>query len=206
LGYGPFHAPANGVQENKMNRILGAFAVLAAGLFVAVPVAAQGYRDRYADDGYFDVARVVDVQPLYETVSQPVSSRECWREPVTYRTADRYYGPRDKTPAVLGGIIGGLIGNQVGHGRERDLATIAGVALGAAAAHDSQKRNGGYYQAGRTVRTSEERCSVRTDYREDRQLVGYDVTYDYQGRIGHVQTDFDPGDSIRVRIDVQAIP
>ena len=94
-----------------MNRILGAFAVLAAGLFVAVPVAAQGYRDRYADDGYFDVARVVDVQPLYETVSQPLSSRECWREPVTYRTADRYYGPRDKTPAVLGGIIGGLIGS-----------------------------------------------------------------------------------------------
>ncbi|MCB1560227.1 MAG: glycine zipper 2TM domain-containing protein [Xanthomonadales bacterium] len=189
-----------------MQRILGLSALLIVALLLALPVQAQRYDERYQDSGYYDVARVVDVQPLHETISQPVSSRECWREPVQYRTADRYYGPRDKTPAVLGGIIGGLIGNQIGHGRDRDIATIAGVALGAAAAHDAQRRNGGYYQRGRTVRTSQERCAVRTDYRDQQQLVGYDVTYDYQGRIGHVQTDFDPGDTIRVRIDVQAIP
>ena len=187
-----------------MNRFLVALAILVASALP--PAAAQGHGDRYTDDGFYDVARVVDVQPIYETFSQPVSSRECWREPVEYRTADRYYGPRDKTPAVLGGIIGGLIGNQIGHGRDRDIATIAGVALGAAAAHDAQKRNGGYYQRGNVVRSSQERCAVRTDYREDRRFAGYDVTYDYQGRIGHVRTDFDPGDTIRVRIDVQAIP
>lgn len=189
-----------------MNPIPGVFAIVLASSVLAAPVAAQGYRDRHVDAGYFDVARVVEVQPIYETISQPVSSRECWREPVIYRTADRYYGPYDKTPAVLGGIIGGLIGNQFGHGSGRDAATIAGVALGAAVARDEQRRNDGYYQRGHTVRTSQERCVVRTDYREDRQFMGYDVTYDYQGRIGHVRTDFDPGDTIRVRIDVQALP
>ena len=133
-----------------MNRILGAFAVLAAGLFVAVPVAAQVIVTAMPTTVIFDVARVVDVQRLRNRLAAAFLAGML-AQPVTYRTADRYYGPRDKTPAVLGDHR--RPDRQPGRPWARTRSRHdCWVALGAAAAHDSQKRNGGYYQAGRTVR------------------------------------------------------
>lgn len=42
--------------------------------------------------------------------------------------------------AVAGGVVGGLLGNQVGGGNGRTLATVAGVAGGALAGHEVEKR------------------------------------------------------------------
>lgn len=185
-----------------------------SGLLMAGAAHSQGYYDdggydqqaygaSNSGDGFYDVARVVRVDPIYDRVAQPVSRRECWQEPVQYRTVSRSH---DRTPSVVGGIIGGLIGNQFGHGRGRDAATIAGVALGASIARDEQRRHGRYYRDERVVYGSQQRCTVRTDYRSDERLSGYDVTYDYQGQIGRVRTDFDPGETIRVRVSVDALP
>lgn len=40
---------------------------------------------------------------------------------------------------VAGGVLGGVLGNQVGGGRGRDLATVAGAAGGAYAGHQTEK-------------------------------------------------------------------
>lgn len=42
--------------------------------------------------------------------------------------------------AIAGGVVGGVLGHQVGGGRGRDLATVAGVAGGALAGHEIEKR------------------------------------------------------------------
>jgi outer membrane lipoprotein SlyB len=42
--------------------------------------------------------------------------------------------------AVAGGVAGGLLGNQIGNGRGNTLATIAGVAGGALAGNEVEKR------------------------------------------------------------------
>jgi outer membrane lipoprotein SlyB len=42
--------------------------------------------------------------------------------------------------AVAGGVVGGLLGNQVGGGNGRTLATVAGVAGGALAGNEVEKR------------------------------------------------------------------
>ena len=42
--------------------------------------------------------------------------------------------------AVAGGVVGGLLGNQVGGGSGRTLATVAGVAGGALAGNEVEKR------------------------------------------------------------------
>jgi outer membrane lipoprotein SlyB len=42
--------------------------------------------------------------------------------------------------AVAGGVAGGLLGHQVGEGRGKDVATIAGVAGGAYAGHTIEKK------------------------------------------------------------------
>lgn len=41
--------------------------------------------------------------------------------------------------AVIGGIAGGVLGHQIGGGRGRDVATVAGAAGGAFAGHQVEK-------------------------------------------------------------------
>lgn len=41
--------------------------------------------------------------------------------------------------AVAGGVVGGLLGNQIGGGRGKTVATVAGVAGGAYAGHQVEK-------------------------------------------------------------------
>ena len=96
-----------------------------------------------------------------------------------------------------------LIGNQFGSGSGRAAATAAGFALGASVAHDNEYRR--YYNsAPRYERTvTERRCAVRENYRSERQLIGYDVTYDYNGTIGRTFSERQPGTEIRVRVAVE---
>ncbi len=42
--------------------------------------------------------------------------------------------------AIAGGVVGGVLGNQVGGGSGRQIATVAGVAGGALAGHEIEKR------------------------------------------------------------------
>lgn len=43
--------------------------------------------------------------------------------------------------AVIGGVVGGVLGHQVGEGRGKDVATVAGVVGGAMAGHQIEKSN-----------------------------------------------------------------
>ena len=112
----------------------------------------------------------------------------------------------DAGATVLGALIGGALGNTVGHGDGRKAATIAGAVIGGAIAHDASHR-GRYRDAGgRYVQDYEERCDTRTEYRQQERVVGYDVAYDYNGRVYRTRTDHHPGDTIRVAVQVSAIP
>jgi uncharacterized protein YcfJ len=137
----------------------------------------------------YDMARVVSVDPIIEYVDEPVSRDVCWQEPVE-RYEPRYRHERrsrdDRAGAtVLGAIIGGALGNTVGRGDGRRAATNVG---------------------GRYVRDVAERCETRTEYRSQERVVGYDVAYDYHGRVYRTRTDHHPGDRIRVAVQVSAIP
>ena len=158
----------------------------------------------------YDMARVVSVDPIIEYVDEPVSRDVCWQEPVE-RYEPRYRHERrsrdDRAGAtVLGAIIGGALGNTVGRGDGRRAATIAGAVIGGAIAHDASHRGRYRDVGGRYVRDVEERCETRTEYRSQERVVGYDVAYDYHGRVYRARTDHHPGDRIRVAVQVSAIP
>lgn len=155
----------------------------------------------------YDFARVLDARPVYERVAVGEPERVCWEEPVTYVEPSRYaHGPRRDAPEVLGGIIGGVIGNQFGSGSGRAAATVAGVALGSAVARDAERERYHQAYAPRYERTiHERRCEVRERVREERRIVGYEVSYDYQGSIGHLFSERHPGTEIRVRISVEPV-
>ena len=43
--------------------------------------------------------------------------------------------------AIAGGVLGGVLGHQVGNGRGKDVATVAGVAGGAYVGHQVEKKS-----------------------------------------------------------------
>ncbi|MGE0811419.1 MAG: glycine zipper 2TM domain-containing protein [Immundisolibacter sp.] len=154
--------------------------------------AAAGYRgDR---DRYYVDARVTHVEPLYHTVRVEEPRRECWDEDV-YVERPAY---RSHTGTILGGIVGGVLGHELGGHHHHGIATAAGTVLGASIGRDLSRRryaDDGYY-------SRRERCEVRPTYTTEQRIDGYRVTYVYAGREHETITDYEPGDVIRVRVDV----
>lgn len=150
--------------------------------------------DRYGD---YDYARVVNVEPLRRRVriSEPV--RECWDD-VAYES-DGPLSSRHVGGTLLGGLIGGVVGNQIGGGRGRDAARVAGALIGGAIGNNvSHQRQRDYYGNERTV----ERCETRYRDSWDERIDGYRVTYEYAGREYTTRMPYDPGDRVRIRVDV----
>ncbi len=180
--------------------------------------------DRYDNDRYdgYDYARVIDVDPIRTRVRVRTPQRECWQE-TRYddrRYDDRGYGdaryaggraPQSAGSMILGGIIGAAVGNQIGSGDGRRAATVAGAIIGSAVGHDAAARRDARqsYVRGRDDYGSREyaveRCETR--YRDDweERIDGYRVTYEYHGVRQTTRLPYDPGERVRVRVDVRPV-
>ena len=159
------------------------------------------YRTARNDRAMFDYAKVISSQPIvnYVTVKTPV--RECWQDVEHYSVDRRDEGAGPGT--ILGAVIGGVIGHQVGSGRGNDAATVAGTLIGAAIGNDAaRKRNGYDYGVERHSRPVE-RCKTSYREREEERINGYRVTYRYHGQKYVTEMPYDPGQKIRVRVDVR---
>lgn len=180
--------------------------LVAAGLLVSGAVSASGYGyDR--DDGRYEWAEVLRVDPIISTYERPVHENQCYQQPVVYREPVRYHGGhRDRTPALLGAIVGGVVGSQFGSGSGRDAATAAGAILGYSAVRDDQRRYGAtHVSGGRQYTRYEDRCTTRTRYVLEETVSGYDVTYRHLGKTYRTTTDYHPGDRIRVEVAVRPV-
>lgn len=134
---------------------------------------------------YEDTARVVSVAPRMERYNIP--RQECTTD------APAATGDRSNSGAIIGGLAGAILGAQIGKGNGR----VAGAAVGAGtgAIVGDRMQNGGAQPV--------QRC--RTVYDTQERPSGYLVTYDYHGQ---TLTDFmpvEPGQSVRVRVHVQAV-
>ena len=155
--------------------------------------------------GRLDFAKVVAVEPITQSYSRKVPYQECWTEQVRY---DRPVGGgyRSNTPAILGGVIGALAGRDLGRHNHKDtraLKAIAGGLLGASIGRDLGSRS----QPQRTVAEyrNEERCETRYDTQWEERITGYDVRYRYRGETYNTRMDYDPGEKIRVRVQVRPV-
>lgn len=141
-------------------------------------------------------ARVIQSEPVYRTVQVNTPSEECWQEPVRVESEDY-----SSTPAILGAIIGGSVGNEFGSGRGKSVATVAGAVLGGSIGHDIEKSN--QRESERTV--YEQRCRTVDNFRTEERFDGYDVTYEYNGRLFKARTNNHPGQTIRVSVSVRPV-
>jgi uncharacterized protein YcfJ len=167
-----------------MKRVI-AGSLFGAVAFAALPAVAQPYG--VDTETYTAQARVTRAVPVREAIAAG-TRQECWVEPASSRGGNQAAG------AVIGGIAGGLIGHQFGSGSGNTAATIAGTIGGAAVGNEIARRND---RGERVV----ERCrEVAGAY--DERVVGYDVTYRFQGREFSTRLPYDPGPELPVHVTV----
>jgi len=174
---------------NMNNKMISA--VTALGL-----VSAQAF----AETSY-ETAAVVESRAIYELVEISTPQEQCWEEEtvVDRRSSDN----RSNTPLVVSTILGGAIGNAVGHGSSnRRVGAVLGAVLGHSIGRDIMRRN--ERPSSREYQTVQ-RCETVYQQHEEERLVGYQVTYLYNGEEYSVRTNTDPGDEIRVRVSFQPV-
>ena len=181
-----------------MNRSINHRAILnrstlALLLVASAPTFAQnGYRapvervqGEHVTYGY---AQVMRVDPVYQIINDGRTGPRCDRR------RSRNDGGDPTGGTVIGAIIGGAIGNQVGKGDGRRAATIAGAVAGGAIGHNIDKNNGS---------DPERRVDCATSgYYETREVIGFDVEYQYRGERYVSRLPYDPGNRMRVRVSV----
>ncbi|MFC5743487.1 glycine zipper 2TM domain-containing protein [Dyella tabacisoli] len=140
--------------------------------------------------------RVVSVDPVRGSASDP--QRVC-RDEVVNHTAP----PADQhqiAGMAIGAVAGGLLGNQVGGGKGRTLATVAGALGGGYAGKKIEES----HQQGRVTSTVEHHCST-VNKGDPNKIVAYDVRYEYNGVTRTVRMDHDPGDRVQVQEGVVSV-
>jgi uncharacterized protein YcfJ len=148
----------------------------------------------------YEYAQVIESRPVYKSVEISMPHEECWNEEVAHTSRAR---SNSRTPALLGTIIGGALGNAVGHGKSnKRVGTVVGAVLGHSIGRDivagnSQDREMRY----ETVR----QCETVYEYREEERLVGYQVVYLYNDEEYSVRMDSDPGEQVRLKVNVQPV-
>ena len=133
-------------------------------------------------------AEVLNVKEAMQTVSTP--QQKC--EQVVVQRQAPVQDEKRVAGTVLGGVAGGLLGSQIGGGSGQKVATVLGAAGGAYAGNQVQKG----MQQRDTDSATETRCktvNVRSE-----KLVGYDVTYTYNGKQDTVRMAYNPGKQIPV--------
>ena len=149
----------------------------------------------------FEYAQVIESQPIYQVVEVSTPQEQCWEEELA---VDRYAERnRSNTPILVSTLIGGAIGNAVGHNKSNQrVGAVLGAMLGHSIGRDiirqSDRQDVREYQ---TV----QRCDTVYQQHEEERLVGYDVTYLFNGEEFSIRTESDPGDRIRLRVSVQPV-
>jgi len=166
---------------------------------IIVAFAASAASPVVADAGTANIAwaDVIEAVPVTRIIRRPVETEVCWQEEVYREIPER----RSKVPQIVGAILGGIIGNQFGGGSGQELMTLAGATLGHAIAKDSQRRA----HPQKFYASLEDRCGINTEWRESRTVLGWDVTYEYQGVTYLTRMADEPGDQIKIRVNVEPV-
>lgn len=171
-------------------------------LGLAAPATAGGHGYGHKRSGpVYDYARVISSQPVvrYVTVKTPVE--ECWEDVEYYTVNERPPGEGVRT--LAGAVLGGVIGHQFGSGSGNDAATVAGTIIGAAVGNRSAYRNAAGSYGVKEYSRPVTRCETRYRNRQEKRIDGYDVVYRYKGQKYATRMPHDPGQQLRVRVDIR---
>ena len=142
------------------------------------------------DNTHYGWADVLRVDPNYGIVRTEVPQQQCYDQPVV-----RHEGGNSTAGTILGAVVGGVLGTTIGKGDGRRAATVAGAVAGGAVGNRAGR--------GRDYESSETRCRDVSTVSEQRRITGYDVEYRYRGQVYMSRLNYDPGERLRVRVNVE---
>ncbi|HEN46882.1 MAG TPA: glycine zipper 2TM domain-containing protein, partial [Mizugakiibacter sp.] len=102
-------------------------------------------------------------------------------------------GHSNTAETLLGAVIGGALGHTMGQGNGRRAATIGGAIIGGVM---------GNRMGSRPQSSSQTRCRENLNESPRRRIIGYDIEYRYHGDIYMSRLNYDPGDRLRIRINI----
>jgi uncharacterized protein YcfJ len=117
-------------------------------------------------------ARVVSVDPIVVNAYNTVPRTSCYQ-----------IEERDNSGAVVGAVVGGVVGRNIA--KDKDVGTIVGGVAGAVIGDNATK--------------SREKCSTYYERESFAKVVGYNVTFDFNGQIRTTRMKYDPGNYITIK-------
>jgi uncharacterized protein YcfJ len=144
------------------------------------------------DGGHYGWADVLRVDPVYTVARTEVPQQQCYDQTVVQQNPGNTTGG-----TILGAVVGGVLGNAVGRGGGRALTTAVGAVAGGAVGGQVAANSGS--QTTQTVTNCQQ---TGTTVSEQRRIMGYDVEYRYRGEVFMSRLNYDPGERLRVRVNV----
>jgi uncharacterized protein YcfJ len=185
----------NGVDTMKTSTVIATLTGIALSLTLSTTALAG---NKHKHHSRIEYARVVDARPIYQRITHQVPQESCHYETVSYRNNSN----SSYTGTVVGGLLGAAIGHELGHSkRNKDVAAVAGGLLGASIGRDISRNK----SPGRAEYRDQQVCHTRYVTEYSQQLMGYDVTYKYQGRTYQTRTNQHPGSRIPVDVHVRPV-
>jgi len=164
---------------------------------------AQAHHQKHST--YYAKGKVVEVIPVYEKSYVKDYSDRCNHDHPSQYSSSTYSSSRyshhddQAVSTVVGATIGGVVGNRIfKNSRLKNAGTLAGVIVGAAIGNDIRVSH-----YGRKNYRSHKKCRVVR--KPVKTLVGYQVTYRYQGELFSTRTQSHPGRKIAIKVRVEAI-
>lgn len=133
--------------------------------------------------GAQEVGKVISSVQVIQQVSVP--RQVCTQEQVAVQQNKSGAG------AAMGAIAGGVLGNQIGGGSGRAAATALGIFGGAIVGNNIEGAPPAQMQ---TVQN----CTTQNVM--ENRVMGYNVTYEFNGKQYSVQLPRDPGPTIRLNV------
>ncbi|OOG50252.1 glycine zipper 2TM domain-containing protein [Rhodanobacter sp. C01] len=142
------------------------------------------------DNAHYGWADVLRADPVQGVVRTNVPQQQCYDQQVVQHNPGN-----SAAGTVLGAVIGGVLGHTIGKGDGRTAATVGGAVVGGAVGN-SVSNQGSNYQTTQTT------CQQVNAVSEQRRIIGYDVEYRYRGEVYTSRLSYDPGERLRVRVQV----
>ncbi|KAG9578925.1 hypothetical protein KCV01_g16345, partial [Aureobasidium melanogenum] len=144
------------------------------------------------DNTHYGWADVLRVDPVYGVSRVETPRQECYDQQVVRQEQ----GQGSTAGTILGAVVGGVLGNTIGKGNGRTAATVVGAVAGGAVGNNVSRGDD------RTYQSTETRCRDVSTVSEQRRIAGYDVEYRYRGEVYVSRLNYDPGERLRVRVNV----
>lgn len=166
---------------------------------LALTVASSAFAESVT---YNKSARVISVNPSYETVEEQTPKRVCKTTEVPVYETTRKDGDDSIISFIIGGAIGSAVGKQIS---DANGAGTVGAIVGGALANEHQKKHNSTQDVKIVGYKRAEQCETHYTSKRVQRLVDNRVLAEYNGmRFEYNTTDgVEVGDRVAVRVTLE---